>query len=717
MTTLAFLVLLAVQQDYKDELPRLKPLEPAGALAAFRTAPGVRLELVAAEPLVVDPVDLEFDEDGRLWVVEMIDYPYGAAEGHPPQGRVRRLEDVDGDGRYDRSEIVADRIAWPTGLALWKGGAFVTAPPLLLYVKDGVREVVQSGFGAQNVQGLANNLEWGLDRRFHGSGGTNGGTLAPSGISLHGRNFRFRPGGDVETESGGGQFGFSLDDFDRRWFCTNSVQARHVVMDEDALRRNPWYAVPQTAASVAVDGDAGPVFRSSPVEPWRVVRTRLRKSGVVKGLVEPAGHFTSATGIFHHEGRLYIGDVSGNLVHRKSLRANGSTFSAERIDQDSEFVSSSDNWFRPVNFATGPDGALYVCDMYRECIEHPASIPESIKKHLDLTSGKDRGRIWRVVEGTARPWKKPSLRTPGELAAALGRPERWWRRTAARLAEERKDPALVPLVEPLLRHALPEVRAAALSVLAGLGVDRSGDLLKDPHPAVREVAVRQVPAETLLGLEEADPRVRLEIAFRLAGRTDARAKALLEGFKPGADRWLQWAVALALGEKTAETRVAARVDVPVVGGGDPDRKKVVESYRATLSATGDAARGREVYRKYCAACHRSGAEGQDVGPDLATVKTRTPEELLVAILDPSREVNPLFAAIRVLTTGGEVIDGLAGSENATALTIKSPGGGAVTLLRARIEKLARSPLSLMPEGFEKAIDPAAMADLLRFLRE
>jgi putative heme-binding domain-containing protein len=355
--------------------------------------------------------------------------------------------------------------------------------------------------------------------------------------------------------------------------------------------------------------------------------------------------------------------------------------------------------------------------MYRECIEHPKSIPESIKKHLDLTSGKDRGRVWRVTEGAPAPWTKPSLRTPAELAAAIARPEAWWRRTAARLALERQDKALVPLVTPLLRHDLPEVRVAALAVLETLGSPAAAALLRDPHPGVREVAVRFSPLEALFPLADDDARVRLQIAFRMAGVEDPRKAALLDRIRPGADRWLQWAIAVAAGERSAEAKLDVKPALPSLEGASSDRMKVVEEHRRVLGIAGDAKRGREVYRKNCAPCHRSGTEGQDVGPDLATVKARTPEELLVAILDPSREVNPQFAAVRVLTTGGDVVDGLVSSENATAITLRRPGAEPVTLLRARIEKLARSAASLMPDGFEKAIGADAMADLLAFLKE
>ncbi|MCI0585187.1 MAG: dehydrogenase, partial [Chloroflexi bacterium] len=475
-------------QGFEKELPRLKPTEPADARAAFKLAPGHEIELVAAEPLVVDPIDMEFDEEGRLWVVEMIDYPFGDKEGSPPQGRVRMLEDADGDGKFDTSRVVADRLRWPTSLCLWNGGAFVASPPDLLFVREGKREVVFTGFGTQNVQGLVNGLRWGDDNWIYGSAGTNGGRIrnvkradVPE-ISVQGRDFRFRPTGEIEALSGGGQFGHSMDDHGHRFVCSNSVQARHVVLEDRNLRLNPYFAVPAVTASIAADGDSGPVFRTSPPEPWRIVRTRLRLTGRAPGPIEHggavAGYFTSATGIFWHRGRLYIGDVASNLVHRKSIAPAGSTFRAERIDRGGEFLTSTDNWFRPANFATGPDDALYVCDMYRECIEHPYSIPEDIKKHLDLTSGKDRGRIWRIREEGGRPWSKPSLKTADDLVRALRRPEAWWRRTAARLLYERQDKAAIPGLEAI----------GALGALEGLGalrpevVDRA---LRDPVGGVR----------------------------------------------------------------------------------------------------------------------------------------------------------------------------------------------------------------------------------------
>ena len=207
------------------------------------------------------------------------------------------------------------------------------------------------------------------------------------------------------------------------------------------VARNPFSRRPAARVSIAADGPQAEVFRTSPVEPWRIVRTRLRVTGAVKGAVEgggrAAGYFTGAGGVTIYRGDALpaewkgiaiVGDVGSNLVHRKRLEPNGLEFIGRRIDEKSEFVSSTDIWFRPAQYANAPDGTLYIIDIYREVIEHPASIPPMIKKHLDLTAGRDRGRIYRVIPPTVsssarrrnsatrrRPNSSPcsNTRTPG----------------------------------------------------------------------------------------------------------------------------------------------------------------------------------------------------------------------------------------------------------------------------------------------------------------
>ena len=188
MTTLRSLALLTIlltaanataaepPVDPKD-LPRLKPTEPADALKTFTVKPGFHLELAASEPQVVSPVAISFDENGRLFVVEMIDYSERRDER---LGRVRILEDLDGDGRYEKSTLFATDIPWPTGILCYDGGVFVMATPDIIYFKDTKgagkadhRQVVFTGFGPStgrvNVQGMGNCLTWGLDNRIHGA--------------------------------------------------------------------------------------------------------------------------------------------------------------------------------------------------------------------------------------------------------------------------------------------------------------------------------------------------------------------------------------------------------------------------------------------------------------------------------------------------------------------------------------------------------------------
>src|SRR5258706_4274244 len=239
--------------------------------------------------------------------------------------------------------------------------------------------------------------------------------------------------------------------------------------------------MPAPLLDIAVDGPAAEVYRASPEEPWRVIRTKWRVRGNLSGPIggggRSAGYFTGATGVTIYRGNAYgpefegdafIGDAGGNLVHRKKLLPDGAIVKAQRAadEQTSEFVASTDTWFRPVQFANGPDGCLYVIDMYRETIEHPWSLPESLKKHLDLNSGNDRGRIYRVVpEGFKRPGKvRLGEASMAELVKTLAHPNGWHRDTAARLIYERQDRAAVPLVEALLANHGAKPQAAEVEL-------------------------------------------------------------------------------------------------------------------------------------------------------------------------------------------------------------------------------------------------------------
>ncbi|HBH52882.1 MAG TPA: cytochrome C, partial [Planctomycetaceae bacterium] len=338
-------------------------------------------------------------------------------------------------------------------------------------------------------------------------------------------------------------------------------------------------SAPGPRVSIAADGPQAEVFRISPVEPWRIVRTRLRVSGKVPGLVEgggrPAGYFTGATGATlyrgdawpaEYRGQAFIGDVGSNIVHRKVLKPQGVGLVAERVDDRVEFLASTDTWFRPAQFVNAPDGCLHVIDVCRETIEHPASLPPMIKKHLDLTSGRDRGRLYRVrPEGYQQP-NIPSLAElkSAELVPYLAHRNAWHRITAQRLLWERTDRSVAPAIAALAREAkLPEGRLHALCTLAGLGLLGSGNLLPalaDENPGVRRNAVRL--SEPLLAdsvelrqkiaalASDDDPLVRYQLAFTLGEfAVDSRFDGLVRLLaRDGSDRWVRLACLSSLSE-------------------------------------------------------------------------------------------------------------------------------------------------------------------------
>lgn len=593
--------------DYAAELPRIPGKSPEQALATFDLVDGFRLEQTAAEPLVTDPVAMSFDEDGRLYVIEMKDYSEQDTER---LGQVRLLTDTDGDGRFDESVIFADGLSWPTAIICSHGGVFVGAAPHIYFLQDAdgdgkadEQNVVLTGFARSNVQGLLNSFRWGWDNRIHGATSSSGGVVKRTddpndpGVNLRGRDFSFDPRTlELRPESGGAQHGMSFDDWGRKFVCSNSDHAQMVMYDDRDIARNPKLRAPGPRIRIADDGGQAPVYRSSPVEPWRIVRTRLRVSGQVRGPVEgggkPAGYFTGATGITifrgdawgeDAKGTVFVGDVGSNIVHRKKLTPNGTTFIATRIDQNDEFLRSSDVWFRPVQFANAPDGCLHILDMYRETIEHPASLPPQIKQHLDLTSGRDRGRLYRIVPEAGLLPRENRLGDlhPDDLVEFLSHSNAWHRLTASRLLFEHGDleDSTIRSIAKLARNAQsPYGRVHALTLLDSLNqldVATLRSLLKDSHPRVREVAVRvakhhaavQELATELMQLQsDEDARVRYELAFAAGALPlNARVEILTTLLSlDGADSWMRLAAfsSLSQGIDQVFSRLLQSADVP-----------------------------------------------------------------------------------------------------------------------------------------------------------
>jgi putative membrane-bound dehydrogenase-like protein len=759
-----------------DALPRTEPVPPDRAVATCDVRAGFRLELMAAEPLIEDPVAMVFDEAGRLYVVEMRDYSERRDEN---LGRVKLLEDTDGDGRYDRASIFAEGLAWPTGIACWDGGVFVMASPELLYFKDtdgdrkaDVHQLIFTGFGNQvknlNVQALPNSLQWGPDQRIHGALGGNASVVqnfarfgSPK-VELRGRDFSFDPRKmDLRPESGGGQFGMTFDDYGRKYVCTNSRHLVQVMYEDRVAAQVADYPLPAPGIDIAADGPQAEVFRRSPEEPWRVIRTQWRVSGAVKGMIEgggrASGYFTSATGVTiyrgdawpeEYRGNAFVADCGSNLIHRKKLSGDLVRRGDRAADeQNREFLASNDNWFRAVSFANAPDGNLWFADIYREVIEHPWSLPQSLKQHLDLNRGNDRGRIYRLVpeRHNARAASDLSKLATGELVKLLEHPNGWHRDTAARLLHQRQDKAAAAPLGTIARSSKEAYsRLLALHVLRGLdALDAKlvAEALRDPSSDVRSAAVRlcaitNTSAEDVAALTgDESARMRAEVGWALVTLAPARKADALVKLLAGADQpWLRHAALAAAGPDTtgilaklAEAQPARADEIRQLLGAKTvavelpklapagSRAEAVAAFAPALALRGDAVKGRATFETRCAVCHRYAGRGSAVGPDLDASRAAGREKLLGNILEPSREITAGYAFGLVHTKSGEAVSGVLANETPAGVTLRVPGGGERIVRRSEIGRIERPAQSMMPDGLEAGLTAQDMADLLEFL--
>ncbi|HSH16847.1 MAG TPA: PVC-type heme-binding CxxCH protein, partial [Verrucomicrobiae bacterium] len=534
------------------------PLSPVESLKKLHMREGYRAELVASEPLTMDPVAIDWSADGRLWVVEMADYPLGMDGNGQVGGRVRVLEDTDGDGRYDRQTLFADGLSFPTGILAWRDGVIVTAAPEILYLRDtngdgraDTREVLISGLSTGNQQLRVNGLRWGLDgwvycaagAHYRGYGANTQLTTRAGKVEVGSRDFRFRPDtGELEPVSGPSQYGRNRDDWGH-WFGTqNSRPLWHYVLPDRYLRRNPYVAAPDPTHQVVV-----------PLNPkvWPVSAPEKRFHSF-----DNAGHFTSAcAGTIYRDDLLFPmmpGEMHAftcepfhNLVQRNVITDDGVTYAAHRApgEEQSDFFASEDRWCRPVMTRTGPDGALWVVDMYRYIIEHPEWLPPNGRAELlpGYRLGDDRGRIYRVFpenQGPRKPIRLDQLNTEG-LVAALDSPNAWQRDRAQMLLTWRADRAAVGPLEQLVADSSRAVtRLQALCALDTLGALRPGvvvQALGDPHPGVRENALRlaetrgttEVIHAAVKLVDDPDTKVRLQLAFSLGEWTNPAAGVAL----------------------------------------------------------------------------------------------------------------------------------------------------------------------------------------------
>ena len=929
----------------RSEFP--PPLDPEASRQAFRMKPGLKIELVASEPLIQSPVAIDFGADGKLWVCEMRDYPMGIDGNWKAGGVIRVLEDRDGDGRYETGTNFLEGLPFPTGVTAWGKGALICAAPDILYAEDtdgdgkaDVRRTLFEGFATENYQARVNGLALGLDGWVYGANGLIGGairgTASGKTIDIGGRDFRMKPDtGEFEPASGLTQQGRVRDDWGNPFGGENEVIIQHYPLPDHASRRNPRVAPPAPAVLLAGDPDASRVFAASRgIATFHNPATADRVTSACSPLIYRDTLLGPA-----YAGNAFACEPVHNLVTRLVLEPDGVTFAGHRAPDEraSEFLASTDPWSRPVQVRTGPDGALWVVDMYRSVIEHPRWIRPERLAVLDVRAGADRGRIYRIYPDDQPPRPVPrldALATPA-LVAALDDPSGTLRDTVHRLLVARADrSATDPLVTLVTQSSRPEVRAQALAILDGLGTLGESTLragLADAHPGVRgeaarmaapraaakpdgdlardlfaraddpEMAVRfrvalglgDIPGPEAAGAlgriavrdgadtwaraavlssatrhaaalleqviaaagSEAPPAALVEPLIATAagdnkGRDLARVLAAIVGppgsppapwrlgalaayldasptsahsvrpvlasarllaadaAAPAADRvtalrllgrdrgaldadraavagrldpaeppevqvaavrtlarmgdpasvdailahWAGFGPAtrggaldallaraepadalvaaleggrIEAGQVDAAHREALRTQGPVArrdragkvfgASSNRPRQAVLDAFAAARTLPGDAGRGRAVFERACASCHRLGPLGHEVGPDLAALTDKTPEALLTAILDPNREVDARYASYAAALKDGRVLTGLIAAETASAITLKRQDGQSDTILRADLDELTTAGRSLMPEGLENDVKVAELADLLAFL--
>jgi putative membrane-bound dehydrogenase-like protein len=526
---------------------------------------------MAAEPLIQSPVAFDWGNDGKLWVVEMRDYPLGLDNKGKPGGRVVCLEDTAGKGRYDKATVFLDGLLFPTSVMTWGKGVLVACAPDILYAEDTDGdgkadriEVLFTGFGEANPQHRVNGLRWGLDNWVYCANGDFaavrqfGPAAAPdkttSGFSssqaedlrrlalagsqvksaktkatwdIRNRDFRFHPDlGILDPQSGQAQFGRDRDDWGNWFGCNNAVPIWHYALGDHYLRRNPHVAAP-----------------SPRVEPPRSVTYSLGSGRDTGSRRDARGNaWTSGCSVMVYRDTLFGPDFAENwftcepvhnLVHREVLKPAGTTFTSRRAEdeKDREFLASTDPMFTPVAIRTGPDGALWVADMYRKVLEHPHWLPPGWEKTIDVREGHDKGRIYRVypAEKQPRDWPRLDRLDAAGLVALLDSPNGWLRDKAQQVLIQRRDKSVVAALEEKVTKGKQVLgRLHALCTLDGLQAVKPEILVKaleDAHSGVRRHAVRlcaspaarlpQVETALLKRLNDPDPFVRVQLAYTL----------------------------------------------------------------------------------------------------------------------------------------------------------------------------------------------------------
>jgi len=537
------------------EVPAAPVLSPEEALASFALEPGFEIQLVAAEPLVEDPVAIAFDGDGGLWVCEMRGFmpDIDGTNEDAPVGSIVRLRDTDGDGRMDERTVFLDQLVLPRAIAPAYDGLLVIAPPDLFFARD------TDGDGRADERVLIDTDLGGIHSPEHAINGLI--YTADNWYRCANSKTRYRRvDGEwvIGKTAGGGQWGITKDTWGRIFYDTNSDPLRGDLFASHYAVRNPTH------------GQAGGV-NVRIAEEMRVWPARITPGvnrGYRKATLKPdltLARFTAACGPLIYRGHAFpltfrgnafVCEPAANLIKRYvfepadgiRLRAVDAGMTRSR---KLDFLTSTDERFRPVNLADGPDGAMYVVDMYRGVIQHKIFVTTFLRRQVvdrGLDAPVGLGRIWRIVSRTMPRTKAPAMSSASwtELVEALSHPAGWWRDTAQRiLVEEGVDSKDArELLREAWRSAPADLgRVHALWALDGIGAlteDLVRDALRDRSGQVRHTAVRLSERFIASGSSELlpllmelgrspDPRMRHQVFLSLGeGETDATDAAMAQ---------------------------------------------------------------------------------------------------------------------------------------------------------------------------------------------
>jgi putative membrane-bound dehydrogenase-like protein len=514
-------------------------LSPEESMKRIQLDGPYEVQLVAAEPLVLDPVEATWDEKGRMFVADMRDYPLGPLNpGDPWLSRIQLLTDEDGDGRMDKAVTFADHMDNVQGLLPYDGGLIATTRSQILFLKDTdgdnkadlIKPLIR-GFNPKHSQLQVSAPRWGPDGCVHFNNGLDAREIYPADaptkvVGIPGSNFKWNPKtGEITPTGGKGQYGGAFDDYGHHFYCSNRNPLMFTVMPYEAMLRNPHAGITQVHEDIATPGADTRVY------PLQITHTTADAH---------AGTNTACSGLGVYRGHLmpelknnvFVPDPTGQLVTRYKIEPNGASLKATRVGDRTEFFRSSDEWSRPVNFTTGPDGAIYICDIYRRWIDHARFFPEEFVKTHDMRQGENHGRIWRVVPKKGQLITSSALKATGigTYAPFKAQPEQPDRALFLKIPSITEAKELAAIVT---KHAddpwMAKMVASVSSKQMGHVLSQLGDSFFSTFSENRSTTVRTFAAGSLADAEADDVKALLTLLQKQPGQLLWWKPALLQG--------------------------------------------------------------------------------------------------------------------------------------------------------------------------------------------